>query len=137
MQQSLNSFLDRDGNGEISFQEFTDVMMDLGDGLTMDECNRMRKWLENMHNIEMERVRKSHSQQMDRFRLQHTSVGQGVNTSVALNSSIVVGTIGTGIAGPRKAFEASNLPLDQYLQYLEKFQQDSTVLTTLEKSNRQ
>mmetsp|Transcript_17896 Transcript_17896/g.57953 ORF Transcript_17896/g.57953 Transcript_17896/m.57953 type:complete len:212 (+) Transcript_17896:106-741(+) len=33
------SFLDRDGNGEISFQEFTDVMMDLGDGLTMDECN--------------------------------------------------------------------------------------------------
>ena len=96
--------------------------------------------LESMHNIEMERLRKSHSQQMDRFRLQHTGVSQQVNMSAALNTSTAgymstsLNNLGGGIAGPRKAFEASNLPLDQYLQYLEKFQQDATVLTTMEKN---
>jgi len=96
--------------------------------------------LEQMHDIEMERVRKSHGQQMDRFRLQHTQVGVGQSSGVNTTSvsSMVGAVVGGGIAGPRKAFEASNLPLEQYLQYLEKFQQDASVLTTLEKNwNRQ
>ena len=99
--------------------------------------------IESMHAIEVERLRKSHRQQMDRFRLQHTNTAQNINTSSILNTSVTRGSIREGtvlshvggcVAGPRKAFEASNLPLDQYLQYLDKFQQDATVLTTLEKN---
>jgi len=83
--------------------------------------------LESLHNIEMDRARKCHGQQMDRFRLQHTAVNGG--------GTVTPGRIKMGVAGPRKAFEASNLPLDQYLLYLEKFQQDTSVLTTLSKNN--
>lgn len=41
----------------------------------------------------------------------------------------------TGVPGQRKAWDASQLPLDQYLEYLEKFQQDATVLSTLAKQD--
>jgi hypothetical protein len=77
----------------------------------------------------MEQLRKVHGQQMDRFRLQSAN---GSSTHDPLASARSAPAV-TGVPGHQKAWSASQLPLDQYLKYLEKFQEDSTVLSTLAK----
>ncbi|GMH85588.1 hypothetical protein TL16_g10276 [Triparma laevis f. inornata] len=79
---------------------------------------------QSQHVMEMQQLRKMHEQQLERFRLNHAS-----GTANSKPGSVNV----TGIPGQRKAWDASQLPLEEYLEYLDKFQQDATVLSTLAK----
>ncbi|GMH62040.1 hypothetical protein TrRE_jg3902, partial [Triparma retinervis] len=80
--------------------------------------------IQSQHIMEMEQLRKLHAEQMDRFRLSRAAGAQ---------SESVDGKSVTGVPGQRKAWDASNLPLGEYLRYLDRFQQDASVLSTLAK----
>ncbi|GMI03243.1 hypothetical protein TrVE_jg8318 [Triparma verrucosa] len=82
--------------------------------------------IQSQHIMEMQQLRKMHEQQLERFRMNHASGGAGSKPGT---------TTVTGVPGQRKAWDASQLPLEQYLEYLDKFQQDATVLSTLAKQD--
>ena len=84
--------------------------------------------IQSQHVMEMEQLRKLHSEQLNRFRLSRASGTSSTNPA---------GSEFTGVPGQRKAWDASNLPLDEYLKYLDKFQQDAAVLSTLAKADRE
>ena len=86
--------------------------------------------LESMHIVEMEQLRKVHGQHMDRFRIQNAN-GSSTHNPLEVSSRAPVVT---GMPGHTKAWNASQLPLEQYLKYLDKFQEDATVLSTLAKN---
>ena len=83
--------------------------------------------LESLHVLEMAQLRKSNHTEMDRFKLQHE---QGASGHSPLNFAADAPVV-TGVPGHQKAWDASQLPLEQYLRYLDKFSEDASVLSTL------